>query len=411
MDIVRRDVDIDRWRMVRDKVLVYGRRKVGKSFFIKNFTEWDNYFYVKRDGGIIDVVNMREVSRDLVKEVLLRERDRVHVIDEFHRLGGEFLDFLHAYSDSLGRVRLITSTLWLSRKILSEESPILGIFQEFKLGLIDERDIIRYTFENFGELDIINAAVYLREPWIIPMYNMEMDVVENISRILTEEKNTIERLIGEVFREEERELRRTYFAILSVVGSGKWKSSEISTELYSKRIIPKDDPSIIQSYLKTLINIGILKRIYVLNKKYNLITHSSPILDLYFYLDRHYGFSELDIPLKEVRKVVNERMPIHVEDFFRELFSKIFGLKAGKIIERDHEIDIVLYSFKRMKYIGEVKWRRKISEREIHRLNDIFSRYDYEKFLITPYSKTVEGKISRDVEIYDIGRLRELVRK
>jgi len=397
--------------MARDKVPIYGRRKVGKSFFIKNFTEWDNYFFVKRDGGITDVINMREVSRDVFKEILLRERDKIHVVDEFHRLGDEFLDFLHAYSDILGRIRLITSTLWLSRKILSEGSPLLGIFQEFKLGLIDERDILRYTFKFFSGLDVINAAVYLREPWIIPIYNGNMDVSENISRILSEEKNTIERLMGEIFREEERELRRTYFSILSAVGSGKWKSTEISTELFSRGIIPKDDPSVIQSYLKTLINIGILKKVNILNKKYDLIIHSSPILDLYFYLDGHYGFSEIEIPLEETRKIVEGRMPIHVEDFFRELFSKIFGLKAGKIVERDHEIDIVLHTFKKTKFIGEVKWRKNIGIREIQRLNEIYSRYDYEKFLIIPGSKTVRGKISRDIEIYDINKLRELIGK
>jgi len=409
-NIVERKADIDRWKRVNDKILVYGRRKVGKSFFIKNFTQWDEFFFVKRDGGILDTRNFREISYDTLKDLILRNRDAIIVIDEFHRLGGDFLDFLHAYSDSLGKIRLITSTLWLSRKILAEDSPLLGIFKEFKMGLIDERDILRYTFKHLKDVEAVNAAVYLREPWLIPIFNSYESTINNMARVLVEHKNTIERLIREVFREEERELKKTYFAILSAIGMGKMKSSEISSILYSKKVIPKDDPSIIQSYIKTLISIGILKKITVINKKYDLLTHSSPILDLYFYLDGKYGFSEVDIPLQEVKAVMKERIPFHIEDFFRELLSKIHGLKVGKIIEKAYDVDIVLYSFKKVKMIGEVKWKRKIGVHETRRINEIMSKYDCEKFLITQDKKGILGDLDKDINVLDTSDLRKLIK-
>jgi hypothetical protein len=96
---------------------------------------------------------------------------------------------------------LVTSTLWLSRKILGESSPLLGIFEEFKIDLIDERDVLKFLKERFEGKKLIDTAIYLREPWLIPLVQ---DVHEDIPRILVEEKNTIERLIGEIFREEER---------------------------------------------------------------------------------------------------------------------------------------------------------------------------------------------------------------
>ncbi len=407
-NIVKRYADLDRWGRVGDRVLIYGRRKVGKSFFIRNFTEWDNYFFIKRDGGVIDVKNMREISYDMLKDIVLREKDSITVIDEFHRLGDDFLDFLHAFSSEIGKIRLITSTLWLSRKLLSEDSPLLGIFEEFRMGLIDERDIMRYTFKRFSGIDIVNAAVYLREPWLIPLFKSGEDTVRNIARILIEEKNTIERLIGEVFREEERELRKTYFAILSAVGMGKKKSTEISSVLFSKKIIPKDDPSIIQSYLKVLISVGILKKVKILNKKYDFLIHSSPLLDLYFYLDGKYGFSELDIPRKEVEKILEEKLPSHVEDFFRDLFSKIYGLKTGKIVEKEYDIDIALHTFKKIKVVGEVKWKKRIKRSETRKINEVLSRYSCEKFLVVPDKRGIEGELDREIEVYDIKRLKDL---
>ncbi len=410
MNIVERHVDLERWRRVGDKVLVCGRRKVGKSFFIKNYTRWDNYFFVKRDGGIIDLKSRRELSRETLYELLLREKESIHVIDEFHRLGPDFLDFLHAYSDTLGRIRLITSTLWLSQRILSENSPILGIFQEFRMELIDERDIIRHTYKYLTGLDRVEAAVYLREPWIIPLYKPEYSVEENIAAILVEEKNTIERLVGEIFREEERELRKTYYTILAAVGSGKTRSSEISSELYSKKVIPRDDPSIIQSYITTLINIGILKRIKVFNKKYDYIVHASPLLDLYFYLDGRYGFSEIEIPGNEVARIVRERIPIHIEDFLRNLLAKIHGLKPGKIVEKDYEIDIALYTHKKLKLVAEVKWKKEVNRREVAKINNTLTQYDCEKLLITQDKTKIQGEIDPIIQTIDVENLPELIR-
>ena len=54
MVILTRNIDLRRWKKLGDWKLVYGRRKTGKTFFVKNFTEWDEYFFVRRDGVVID---------------------------------------------------------------------------------------------------------------------------------------------------------------------------------------------------------------------------------------------------------------------------------------------------------------------------------------------------------------------
>lgn len=195
---------------VERRVLVHSRRKVGKSFFVRRFTEWDVYFHIKRSGGVLELDSLREVGYDYLKDYILREKDKRIVVDEFHRLPEDFLDFLQAYAHDLNLV-LITSTLWLSRRILGEDSPILGLFEEFRMNIVDERDAIMFLKDRFRGRELIDTAVYVREPWIIPL--LKESVYRDVPRILVEQKNTVERLIGEIFREEERELKKTYLAI------------------------------------------------------------------------------------------------------------------------------------------------------------------------------------------------------
>ena len=401
-NILVRYTDLARWSRVGRRVLVYGRRKVGKSFFVKRFTKWDAYFHVKRSGGILELDSLREIDYSYLKDYILKEKDKRIVVDEFHRLPEDFLDFLQAYAHDLNLV-LITSTLWLSRKILGEDSPILGLFEEFRMNIVDERDAIMFLKDRVKGKELIDTAVYIREPWIIPL--LKESVYKDIPRILVEQKNTVERLIGEIFREEERELKKTYLAIMEAVANGKKKSTEISSFLYSRRILEKDDASLIQSYLTTLCNIGVLERVNVVNKKYWYYQHVSPIIDLYFYLDSKYGFSEIDIPVEEVEKVFLMKLPLHVEQFFRNLLSKLFGLRKGMAVEKEYDVDTVLQSFRKVSLVAEVKWKKSVSRQEVRRLEERFQKYrGARKILIVPEENVLEIE-PEEIEVWDCDRV------
>jgi hypothetical protein len=71
---------------------------------------------------------MKAINYEYLKELLIREKEKRIIIDEFHKLPEEFLDFLQACGSELSLV-LVTSTLWLSRKILGESPPLIGIFR------------------------------------------------------------------------------------------------------------------------------------------------------------------------------------------------------------------------------------------------------------------------------------------
>ncbi len=404
-NIIIRHEDIKRWEKAGNRVIVYGRRKTGKSFFIKNFTKWDEYFFVKRDGGVIDLRNNREVSYEYLKDIILASNRKV-VVDEFQRLPEDFPDFLHANADK-AKLVLIASTLYISRKILSYGSPLLGAFEEFRLDIIDERDILRNLSSSERGPELVEKSVYLREPWIIGL--VKGNIREELARILKEEKNTFESLIGEIFIEEERTLTKVYVGILTAVASGKAKSSEISSFLFSKKLIEKDDPSLIQSYLKVLQQIGLIEKVDVYNKRFDHFKISSPLLDLYFYLEGKYGFSELEVPLEEVHRVVDGKLPNHVEHFYRGLLSKHFGLKPFKILDKSVEVDIALGSFKGVDVIGEVKWKDRVERAEIRSIEEKLRMFEAQrKFLIVKSIGSLES-YPEGVEVLDPEAVKELI--
>jgi hypothetical protein len=41
-------------------VLVYGRRKTGKSYFVRNNLKWDKYYFIGRSGDIF--INDEKIS-------------------------------------------------------------------------------------------------------------------------------------------------------------------------------------------------------------------------------------------------------------------------------------------------------------------------------------------------------------
>ena len=125
--------------------LIYGRRKVGKTFLVKNFIDHDIYFIVKRGGGIIaedeSITNID--SFEVFLEKLRSElRDgKTVVIDEFQRLPDEFLDHVQSIHPK-GRLILTGSSFHVMKDILSPNSPILGMISEFKLSLISPSAIM-----------------------------------------------------------------------------------------------------------------------------------------------------------------------------------------------------------------------------------------------------------------------------
>ena len=408
--IIPRRIEVSRIKRSLPWVMVYGRRKTGKTFLVENFIPYDKFFFVNRDGTVLDKESGEFYTyREFIK--ILREiiEDKTIVVDEFHRLPESFLDFLHALGIK-GNLILITSTLWLAKKIIGRGQPLLGLVKPVKIDLVDEREIL---VELSGELrgkELVESSVYLREVMLIPFYRGG-SIRDFLADFLYDGKLILKELVGEVFREEERELTNIYEGVLKAVADGKNISTEISSLLFSRGLLAKDNPGILQKYLNILTEMGILEKIKVFNKKKYRYFHKSPLLDLHYYLESKYSYTELDVPKKFIRRVVDEKLPRHVEQFFRNLLSKILGLQYQIIEERELEVDIALLEFKRLKLVGEVKWKNYVPRKEVKIIEEKFSKFkNIQKILIVPETSVLE-KEPEDIEVWDIEKILEKSRE
>ncbi|MGC8691389.1 MAG: hypothetical protein ACP5SP_08165, partial [Caldisericum sp.] len=166
---------------------VYGRRKTGKSFLIKNFTKYDRFFFVNRDSTVLDEESRENYTWEnffnIFKELLGNKKI---VVDEFHRLPPLFQDYLHS-TGVKGEITLITSTLWLATKMLDRGTPLTGLVSPIRIDQISEMDILKYILKTGYDKKDIESAIYLREPFLIQQFKMK-NIIDSLSRYLLENR-------------------------------------------------------------------------------------------------------------------------------------------------------------------------------------------------------------------------------
>jgi len=377
-------------------LLVFGRRKTGKTFIVENFTHYDDFFFIKRDKTIIKKREWKEYSYDTFKELLRRDLSdgKTIVIDEFHRLGEDFREYLHALTQT-GRLILISSTLHLSKKLIGTSSPLLGKFGEINIGLIDLRDIMKtFKIKTKNKKKRFELAALLREPLVVNL-TKDGDIVDIIMML----RFTAPALIGEIFTEEDRKLSRIYEGVIRAIAVGKLSSGEICSFLFSKKLIKKDDPSIIQQYLINLVNFGIIKKTKFWNKNRIIYRHVSPLLRMFYYLDENYSFGERDTSKEELKTFLIEILPKVMEDTIRELIGQIFGMNLFHYQTKDLELDGLYTKFKKPALALEVKWKTNIKTEDLRKAEQNLKNINVKKRILFVPDKT--GLSSEVIDIMD----------
>ena len=393
--------EVSEIKKIKKWLLIHGRRKTGKTFLVENFLNYDEYFFVKRDRTIISKKDRKEIIYEILTALIERglSNGNTIVIDEFHRLGEDFLDFIH-YVEKKGRLILISSTLFLSKKMFAFRSPVLGFFAEVPINLISLNDTLK-TLKDFNvdTKRLLEMAILLREPLAVEYFDEKEDPRKTIAKIVRYSSKTIPALIGEIFIEEERSISAIYEGILRAIANGKTVSGEISSYLFSRKTIKKDDPSLIQQYLKNLMEFGIIKRIWVYGKNKLIYKHISSLARIFYYADEKYNISERRLNEKEIERIVDEVMPMVVEDSVREFLSERFGLEESVIQAKDFDVDGCLLKFKKPEVVLEVKWRQKVNTKEILRN---LKKVNAKKFLLFVPNKRKIGVENEGLEIVDV---------
>ncbi len=410
MRIIQRRIELKAlegqgWKML------YGRRKTGKTFLVQNFLDYDEFFFVGRDGVVYDRTTGGTMTSTEFINLFPRflKSGRV-VVDEFHRLPSRFLDVLHAYSGR-GELILVTSTLWLAKRVmLGKESPLLGIVRPIKVGLIDEREILVELSRELGGRELVEASAYLREPLLIQPYRPPLR--EFLTDYLFSAGLMIRELIGETFTEEEKELTAVYEVIMKGIADGKRTSTELSSLLYSRGLIEKDNPGVLQRYLSILTDMGILRKLPVTGKRRRKFSyyHLSPLLDLHFYLEEKYAYTELETPREFIARAVNEKVPKAVEGFVESLLLKVYGLRPVRIEKPKLELDIALQGFNRLELVGEVKWKKRVKGEEVRKIEDRLGKFKCRRVLVVPSEDVLEKKPA-GIEVLTPEELLELAKE
>jgi len=399
--IVERHTDEEKLKNLPRNLLVYGRRKTGKTFLVKHVFRDSHYFFVKRDGGVFceKLEETLDYKSFIVILKRLFEENELVVVDEFHRLPEDFLDLIHLKSPK--NLILVTSTLHLVKKILGPGSPLIGLFYEYRVDLIDERDILVNLKKYISDLkSLVEYSVYLREPILVRSFKKGISLFELIKGF----KLTVPALLGEVFSEEEREFSAKYEGVLRAIASGKTKVTEIANCLYSRKLIKRNDHGLVSSFIDILCKIGLLDKIREFGGRRYYYYVSSPMVDLYYYLDEKYNFSERDLSEKYFR----EKLPRHIEIFFRNMLAKIFNLVPVAVV-KPYEVDIALAEFNRLKVVAEVKWRKSIDRSELKQVeNKLYFFKNTRKILIVPYEEALPEK-PENIEVWSVERILSMI--
>ncbi|MDT7876620.1 MAG: AAA family ATPase [Sulfolobaceae archaeon] len=317
-------------KRIKNWTLIYGRRKTGKSTLVKKNLKMDYYVLIADSNNGITLDDKVVRIDDAIKEVKhVLQKGGVAVVDEFQRLPEVYWAMISNW-DREGILVIIGSSYGIVNKVFDRNSPLLGLFTPIEIDIISYEDVLIQL------KDPVLSTLY-RDPWIIPFINSYEEFVNRIKEFSLIAKG----LIGEVFKEEERQLTDIYYKILLLIGEGIWKTSEIAGIIQ-----PKGGEGTISSMVNKLVKMGLAQKIPTLSKeKYYKIR--SPPLSLTLYAESKYAVSETDLEVKD--------LPIGREVQFSigEMLSKYFG--GVQYYSPKEDIDVIIVKKKKPIWAFEVK--------------------------------------------------------
>ena len=334
-------------------VVIYGRRRVGKTALINQFIRNKKAIYFM---GVESNArqNLENLSRNILEYSakgqegsvflsfqtalehvfqLAKEERLVLAIDEYPYLArssrslASTLQFLiDRYKDE-SRLMLIlcgSSMSYMEDHVLAYKAPLYGRrTAQMKIQPFDFADTCRY-FENFSGED--KALIY----GIVggtPQYLLQMDdrlsVEDNI-------KNTFLNPTSSLFEEPENLLKQEvrepalYNAIITAIATGSSRMAEISTKV-------GENTSVCASYLKNLIALGLVRRESPYGEK-------ASRKSIYSIDDNMFRFWYRFIPeyssviARGAADMAYRRMEPHLSDYMGNVFEEICKQYLWKLL-------------------------------------------------------------------------------
>ena len=385
----------------KEVFILYGRRRVGKSVLLKEVSkDRKTLFYTARKiskteqlnnfsrsvGNFLNLGNIKFENWEDAFRILFnfsKKENIIVILDEFQYLAEkneEIISILQIlldeFDDSKIKLILCGSSISFMEGILTYKNPLYGRktgslklnpipFEHLKLFIPE------YDFHRLIETYSILGGI----PYYLTLWDGNTNLYSNIENLFLK--------LGAPLKEEPyfilyQELREPaiYQSILEALASGKNKVNEITS------FIGENDSRKIQPYLKSLINLKLIKRITpaLLKNPHRTKNFLYVIDDQLFRFWYRYIFPYKEsVDLNEyenVLKLIKKDLPQYVSFEFEKqsviYLKKRFNLiEAGNYWKKDVEIDMLGKDKEGKVYVAEIKWRnRKMNIKDFYNLKN-----------------------------------------
>ena len=279
------NVELSAWKH-KTVVLVYGKRRVGKSTLIKEAAKKFDGVVVNHmcvtstfEGNMeliyqsvseaIGLPNIRFGSLSEMMDYLgMIDKKVLLIIDEYPYLKqtkkkNEVDSYMQAVIEKLPEnVKLILcgSYIAMMKELLEEENPLFGRFSLIQhIRDFDYLDAAKFYPELSARDRVAFYAVFGGSPYVLENLDTRMTLKENIERFLLPETSLIRSHIENVVL---KEIQKTFDArILAIIGNGKKRYSEIRDKIVNS------ETGLLDKQLKILMDMETIQKTEPINRR------------------------------------------------------------------------------------------------------------------------------------------------
>jgi len=434
-------------------LIIYGRRRVGKTELIKHFSKDKSHIYFLA-GTKFDkenLVDLQNIMGDFLKDELFKRIEfrgwdelfkeftkkierPIIIIDEFPYLIEQNKAipsiFQKIWDENLKTEQLMlilcgSSIGMMETEVLGYKSPLYGRrtgqwkLEPFKFKVL-KQFFPNHSFEDrlqfYSFLDGIPEYLNKMDAEKSPIWNLKNRVFKKGEYLYEEAEN----LLRQEFREP-----RSYFSILQAIAEGNTKYGEICNRTSLSK-------SMASQYLKNLIDLHVVTREFPVtqrkesrNARYSL---SDNYYDFWFeFIYPNRSLIEEDRQETLVKNIY-ERLKIHYSSVFEQVCREMIWevspdvSRVGRWWHKGEEIDIIgLNEKENTIFFGECKWSK--NRVDIELLEDLKQKSECvkwkigkrkEKFILFSKSGFIEelentAKDKTDLELYNMDRLETVI--
>ena len=342
-----------------ESVIIYGRRRVGKTTLINEFCKGKNTIFFaalesSRQTNLEAFSNAVYANANItfksfedifIHITKLAESERlILVIDEYPYLAESdrsissllqnYIDH-HFKATKLFLILCGSSMSFMENQVLGYQSPLYGRrTAQFKILPFDYYDTAKWFPNYTAEEKAIVYGITGGIPMYIEQFSPDKSLDENILDALLDRNAMLFEEPSNLLKQELRE-PQMYNTIITAIASGKTKMSEISTTAGI-------ESGLCSKYINNLISLGILKR-------ETPVTNPSTKRPIYLVDDELFRFWYYFIP-KNMAAIVSGR----IADSYAETAKKHLPDYMGLVFEKMCR-DYILNRYERLPfYIGEI---------------------------------------------------------